>query len=132
MDLQQGAAMADEEKKIIVDDDWKAEARKEKERLAQETAKQEPLPDPNFAEVINMIAIQAMVGFGGMAGPGGERIPPNLEIAKHYVDMLQVLEDKTKGNLTDDEKNLLDQVIYEVRMRYIQSASGGAVPPGTP
>jgi hypothetical protein len=124
--------MADEEKKIIVDDDWKAEARKEKERLAQETAQQEPLPDPNFAEVINMIAIQAMVGFGGMAGPGGERIPPNLDIAKHYVDMLQVLEDKTKGNLTDDEKNLLDQVIYEVRMRYIQSASGGAVPPGTP
>jgi len=124
--------MADEEKKIIVDDDWKAEARKEKERLAQETAKQEPLPDPTFAELVNMIAIQAMVGFGGMAGPGGERIPPNLEIAKHYVDMLQVLEDKTKGNLTDDEKNLLDQVIYEVRMRYIQSASGGAVPPGTP
>jgi hypothetical protein len=124
--------MADEEKKIIVDDDWKAEARKEKERLAQETASQEPLPDPNFAELLNMIAIQAMVGFGGMAGPGGERIPPNLEIAKHYVDMLQVLEDKTKGNLTDDEKKLLDQVVYEIRMRYIQSASGGAVPPGTP
>ncbi len=124
--------MADEEKKIIVDDDWKAEAKKEKERLAEETAKQEPLPDPTFAELVNMIAIQAMVGFGGMAGPGGERIPPNLEIAKHYVDMLQVLEDKTKGNLSDDEKNLLDQVIYEVRMRYIQSASGGAVPPGTP
>jgi len=124
--------MADEEKKIIVDDDWKAEARKEKERLAEETAKREPLPDPTFAELVNMIAIQAMVGFGGMAGPGGERIPPNLEIAKHYVDMLQVLEDKTKGNLSDDEKNLLDQVIYEVRMRYIQSASGGAVPPGTP
>ena len=124
--------MADEEKKIIVDDDWKAEARKVKERLAEETAKREPLPDPTFAELVNMIAIQAMVGFGGMAGPGGERIPPNLEIAKHYVDMLQVLEDKTKGNLSDDEKNLLDQVIYEVRMRYIQSASGGAVPPGTP
>ena len=124
--------MADEEKKIIVDDDWKAEAKKEKARLAQETTTQESLPDPTFAELINMIAIQAMVGFGGMAGPGGERIPPNLEIAKHYVDMLQVLEDKIKGNLTDDEKNLLDQVIYEVRMRYIQSASGGAVPPGTP
>ena len=124
--------MADEEKKIIVDDDWKAEAKQEKERLAQETVRQEPLPDPNFAELINMIAMQAIVGLGGMAGPGGERIPPNLEIAKHYVDMLQVLEDKTKGNLSEDEKKLLDQVIYEVRMRYIQSASGGAVPPGTP
>jgi hypothetical protein len=124
--------MAEEEKKIIVDDDWKAEAKKEKERLARETAKQEPLPDPTFAELVNTIAVQAMVGFGGMAGPGGERIPPNLEIAKHYVDMLKVLEDKTKGNLTDDERKLLDQVMYEVRMRYIQSASGGAPPPAPP
>ena len=124
--------MADEEKKIIVDDDWKAEARKEKERLAQETTKHEPIPDPSFAELVNMIAVQAMVGFGGMAGPGGERIPPNLDIAKHYVDMLQVLEDKTKGNLTDDEKQLFDQVVYEIRMRYIQSASGGAAPPAPP
>jgi hypothetical protein len=124
--------MADEEKKIIVDDDWKAEAKKEKERLAQETTQQEAIPDPTFAELINMIAMQAIVGFGGMAGPGGERIPPNLDIAKHYVDMLQVLEDKTKGNLTDDEKKLLDQVAYEIRMRYIQAASGGTPPPAPP
>lgn len=124
--------MAEDEKKIIVDDDWKAEAKQEKERLAEETAKQELLPEPTVAELINMIAMQAMVGLGGMTGPGGERIPPNLEIAKHYVDMLQVLEDKTKDNLTDEEKTLLDQVMYEVRMRYVQSASGGAVPPGTP
>jgi hypothetical protein len=124
--------MPEEEKKIIVDDDWKAEARQEKERLAEETARQEPLPDPNFAELINMIAVQAMVGLGGMSGPGGERIPPNLELAKHYVDMLHVLEEKTKNNLTGDEKELLDQVMYEVRMRYIQSATGGAGPPGAP
>jgi len=124
--------MTEEKKKIIVDDDWKAEAKQEKERLAQETAKHEPLPDPTFAELINMITMQAMVGLGGMSGPGGERIPPSLEVAKHYVDMLQVLEDKTKNNLTDDEKKLLDQVLYEMRMRYVQSASGGAVPPAIP
>jgi hypothetical protein len=128
----EGVAMTDEQKKIIVDDDWKAEAKKEKERLAQETSAPEPLPSPTFAELINMIAVQAIVGFGGMTGPGGERIPPNLEIAKHYVDMLQVLEDKTKGNLTDDEKSLFDQVMYEIRMRYIQSASGGAPPVAPP
>jgi len=121
--------MAEEEKKIIVDDDWKAEAKQEKERLAEESAQHEPIPGASFVELINMIAMQAMVGMGGMAGPGGERIPPNLEIAKHYVDMLQVLEDKTKNNLTEDEKTLLDQVLYEIRMRFVQSASGGAVPP---
>ena len=124
--------MAEEEKKIIVDDDWKAEARQEKERLAEETVKHEPLPDPTFAELINMIAMQALVGMGGMSGPGGEHIPPNLEAAKHYIDMLQLLEDKTKNNLTDEEKELLDQVLYEMRMRYVQSSSGGAVPPASP
>lgn len=124
--------MAEEEKKIIVDDDWKAEARQEKERLAEETAKHELLPDPTFAELVNMIAMQAMVGMGGMSGPGGERIPPNLEAAKHYVDMLQLLEDKTKDNLTDEEKQLLDQLLYEMRMRYVQAASGGAAPPPSP
>jgi len=120
--------MAEEEKKIIVDEDWKAEAKREKERLAEETAKREPLPGPNFAELLNLIAMQAMVGLGLVSGPGGERIPPNLEIAKHFVDLLQVLEDKTKNNLTPEEKKLLDQVLYEMRMRYVQAA-GGAPPP---
>jgi hypothetical protein len=124
--------MAEEQKKIIVDDDWKAEAKREKERLAEETAKSEPLPHPSFAELVNMIAMQAIVGLGGVAGPGGERIPPSLEVAKHYVDMLQILEDKTKNNLTEEEQKLLDQVLYEIRMRYVQSASGGVVPPTTP
>jgi hypothetical protein len=120
--------MTEQEKKIIVDEDWKAEAKREKERLAEETGKREPLPDPNFSELLNLIAMQAMVGLGLVSGPGGERIPPNLEIAKHFVDLLQVLEDKTKNNLTPDEKKTLDQVLYEMRMRYVQAA-GGAGPP---
>ena len=122
--------MSDDPKKIIVDDDWKAEAKREKERLAEETTHEEALPDPSFAELVNMIALQAMIGFGGMAGPDGQRIPSNFEIAKHYIDMLQVLEDKTKGNLSEEEKKMLDQVLYEIRMRYMQVVGGG-MPPGT-
>ena len=127
--------MADEEKKIIVDDDWKAEAQREKERLSEEAAAApEEIPEPSFPELINMVAMQALYAMGGMPGPSGERIPPNLEIAKHYVDMLQMLEEKTKGNLSDEEKTLLDQVMYEIRMRYVQTAGGGAgaTPPTTP
>lgn len=120
--------MADEEKRIIVDDDWKAEAKQEKERLAEETVASEPVPDASFSELVNMIAMQAVVHLGGV-GPGGERIPPSLEISKHFVDMLQVLEDKTKNNLSDEETKLLDALLYELRMRYVQAAGGG-VPPG--
>jgi hypothetical protein len=118
--------MPDEPKKIIVDDDWKAEARKEKERLAQETVEQGPLPAASFAELVNLIVMQAMAGMGLLPGPGGERYAPNLEVAKHFIDMLQVLEDKTKSNLTVEEKGLLDQVLYEMRMSFVQVAGGGA------
>lgn len=125
--------MADEPKKIFVDDDWKAEAKREKERLTEETAgKREAAPDASFAELVNLLVIQAMVGLGMMGGPGGERIPPNPEIAKHFIDMLQVLDDKTKGNLSAEEKKLLDQVLYEMRMRYVQFGQGMGAGSGRP
>jgi len=118
--------MPDEGKKIIVDDDWKAEAKREKERLTQEVKRSEPLPGPSFAELVNIVVMQAMAGLGLLGGPGGERMPPDLEIAKHFIDMLQLLEDKTKNNLTPEEKRLLDQVMYETRMTFVQMAGGAA------
>lgn len=124
--------MADEEKKIFVDDDWKAQAQAEREKLAEEqqSAASQQLPDASFAELLNMLVMQAMAGFGAMATPDGQRIPPNMGIAKHFVDMLQVLSDKTKGNLTDEEQQVLDQVLYELRMRYVEMTTGGAAVPG--
>lgn len=120
--------MADEAKKIIVDDDWKEQARREKERLAAQAQSQ---PEPaargmrasGFMEVVNVLVMQAMAGLGLLAGHGGERIPPNLEAAKHFIDLLQVLDEKTKGNLSPEEKTALDQVLYEMRMTYVQMAS---------
>ena len=122
--------MPDEEKKLIVDDDWKAEARREKERAAEDAAQHETLPAPSFSELVNIIVMQAMAGMGLFAGPGGQQVPPNLEMAKHFIDMLQILEDKTKGNLTPDEKKLLDQVLYEMRITFVQLAGGTGGPAG--
>jgi hypothetical protein len=120
--------MPDDEKKLIVDDDWKAEARREKERAAAETTQREALPVASFSELVNIIVMQAMAGLGLFAGPGGQQMPPNIEVAKHFIDMLQVLEDKTKGNLVPDEKKLLDQVLYEMRMTFVQFAGGAGTP----
>lgn len=113
-----------DEKRIFVDDDWKAQAQAEKERLSEQTAQTEagPAPTPQFAEILDLIVMQAAAGLGLMRGHGGERIPPNLEIAKHFIDLIQVLEDKTKGNLSPEEKKMMDGVLYEMRMRYVQVA----------
>ncbi|MCK6456849.1 MAG: DUF1844 domain-containing protein [Phycisphaerae bacterium] len=111
-----------DEARIHVDDDWKAEARREKERLASEVEARDPAEprEVNFAELVNLLAMQAMVGLGGLSGPGGQSIPPNPEIAKHYIDLLDILDQKTKNNLTDPEKRIIDTTLYNLRMAYVE------------
>ncbi|MCH8146908.1 MAG: DUF1844 domain-containing protein [Planctomycetes bacterium] len=122
--------------RLHIDSDWKTEAAREKERLAKETAEQ-PAPDggapgqPVFADLINMLAMQAAVALGGYKGPGGESIPSNPEAAKHHIDLLDVLDEKTKGNLSDEEKRVLDTVLYELRMQYVQIVGSARPSPGT-
>ena len=129
--------MSDEESsRLHIDSDWKTEAAREKERLAQETAAESApaggIPgQPVFADLINMLAMQAAVALGGYKGPGGDAIPSNPEAAKHHIDLLDVLEEKTKGNLSDDEKRVLDTVLYELRMQYVQVVGSARPSPGT-
>lgn len=120
--------MTDENKALHVDDDWKAEARKEKERLADVEAPGEAMPDASFVGLIELLAMQAIVGLGGLVGPDGQRVPPNLGAAKHFIDILQLLVEKTRNNLTDVEKRTLEGVLYDLRMRFVEMTTG--VPPG--
>ena len=116
-----------DEPKIQIDDDWKSEAAKEKERLAEtvDTGHPRQLPAADFTGLIQLIAMQAIVGLGGMAGPAGQEIPPNLDLAKHHIDMLDVLEKKTKGNLDPNEKAILDTTLHQLRMAYVEVSRGG-------
>lgn len=126
--------MSDDSPKIHVDSDWKAQAQREKERLAKEAEAEKaggPVPDPTFAELINMLAMQAIIGLGGYQSPDGQRIPPDVELAKHHIDLLEMLGKKTEGNLSKEEKQALDRVLYELRMRFVEMISRpGQAPPG--
>ena len=126
--------MAEEEPKLHIDDDWKSEAAAEKERLA-EKVKDRPeqrLPATDFKGLVSLLAMQAMVGLGGMVGPEGQELPPSLELAKHHIDLLDVLDQKTAGNLDADEKKLLDTTLHQLRMAYVESLSGGGRAPKSP
>jgi len=130
--------MAEEEKKIIVDEDWKHEAQREKEVLAakekaEEEDKQEdkqedepqergPLPAGNLAALISMLATQSLFAMGLLQVKGQEERKPDLEMAKYNIDMLEVLEEKTKGNLTDEEQAVLSTTLSELRMGYVKVA----------
>lgn len=112
------------EPKIIVDSDWKQEAAEDKKRLDEQTRaapESRALPQPGFIEIVNLLVMQAAVGLGGYKAPTGENLPPDLPMAKHFIDLLEVLQKKTEGNLADDEKKALDAMTYEMRMRYVEA-----------
>jgi hypothetical protein len=123
----------EKEKKIIVDEDWKAEAQREKEILAaKEKAEKEkeqeekqargPLPQGNFAALISMLTTQALFALGLLQVKGQEKREPDLELAKYNIDMLETLEEKTKGNLTKEEETVLVNTLNELRMGYVKVA----------
>jgi hypothetical protein len=118
-------------KKIIIDDDWKKEAAQEKEKLAEIDESSEfagPMPAASFSSLVQMLAMQALIGLGGFAGAGGQEIPPNLQLAKHHIDLLDILDHKTANNLDPREKQLLDTTLHQLRMAYVESVRGAGSP----
>jgi hypothetical protein len=111
---------------IHVDSDWKAQAEAERTRLAAKDAAMdaraaeagnEQLPPAEFRSLVGLLASQAVMGLGTMADPQG-RVVVDLEGSKFAMDLLQVLHDKTKGNLTPEEAGELDEVLRELGMRF--------------
>ena len=80
------------------------------------------IPPASFASLVQSLMTQALFYLGELAPQGSEPML-NLDMAKHQIDTLGVLEEKTRGNLTDEEKRLLDLALYETRQRYISVAS---------
>ena len=83
----------------------------------------------NFASFVLSLVHTAAVHFGDVADPvSGERHAPNLQLAQQMIDILAMLEEKTRGNLSAEERQLIDQVLYELRMRYVEVSRAGAAP----
>ena len=122
--------MSDEEKKIIVDEDWKAQAQKEKETLKEqekvEHEKKEeprpPMPEANFSGLVSMLATQAFYALGLIRPEGDEekQVEPDWQIAKFNIDMLGMLEEKCRDNLSDEEASLLKSTLDQLRMLFVQ------------
>ena len=79
-------------------------------------------PPASFGVLVQSLLTQILYYLGDLSTRGGEP-QINLDMAKHQIDLLGVLDEKTRGNLSDDEKKLLDTALYETRMRYVSVAS---------
>ena len=76
-------------------------------------------PPLDLAGLISMLATQALFALGVLQVKGEEPREPDLELARYNIDMLQALEDKTKGNLTPEEQELLKNTLSDLRMGYV-------------
>ena len=124
----------EKDKKIIIDEDWKAQAQREKQvQAAEEKTEHEedeaqkhhgPLPAADFTALIGMLSTQAFFALGLLGTPEDkdEKKEPDLELAKYHIDLLTALEEKTKGNLSEQEQQLLSNSLQQLRMVYVNIA----------
>ena len=96
---------------------------------AQPAAAQPAGPEPededsetseHFAMLVSYLSTTAMFQLGLLPGPGGEYMPSDLANGSRTIDLLEVLQEKTRGNLTLQEAKLLEDVLYELRMTFLE------------
>jgi hypothetical protein len=87
------------------------------------------LGPPDFETIVSYLSTTAFFQLGLLAGPGGQRIPPDLVNARRTIDMLEVLQLKTRGNLSSDENQMLDDALYELRMTFVEVQKRLTQPP---
>ncbi len=121
---------------IVTDEDWKSRVKEEDKKLDAATqggnvtsaadsgehseAEDDEIhmPDASFFTMIQMFSTQAVVAMGLIPGPDGEsRVEPSL--AKHFIDLLGILEAKCAGNLTAQESQFLSGTLHELRMAFV-------------
>ena len=120
-----------EEPKIVIDEDWKSRVRAEREAAKQARSSASPeaepadegaarrIPPASFEVLVSTLMAQALTAMGKLPDPvqGHPVVRPDL--AKHTIDTLDMLEEKTKGNLTKDEAGMLDSVLHQLRMMFV-------------
>ncbi len=124
--------MADE-KKIIIDEDWKSQVQAEKEQAAKpkpagaasaesSATTDPPMPPASFELLLTTLATEALAALGQVPHPVTGKAQTQRNQAKFLIDTIDVLQEKTTGNLTAAEQELLDSLLHQMRMVFIQTA----------
>ena len=129
--------MAEEEKGFVIkdrrtfddkgdvkDQEKKEEPRKEEPRKKASSDQEEgmPLPEVNFNSLIFSLSSSALINLGEIADPNTGQKQKDLPLAKHTIDTIAMLQDKTKGNLNPEEQRFLDTILADLRWRYVKLA----------
>lgn len=83
----------------------------------------QPLPPASLETLIYMLATSAIVNLGLVPNPVDQKTERNIKAAQHSIDLLNLLKEKTRGNLSPQEEKLLEEVLYDLRMKFIKTVS---------
>jgi len=116
--------MAKEKKKKDIKFTEKKEDKDWKEKAAEDKKKEFKMPplEVNFVMFITSLSMQAMMSLGLYPNPATKKEEKNLDAAKYTIDTITMLQEKTKGNLTSEESRLIDNILYDLRMKYIEAS----------
>ena len=125
----------EEEKGFVVRDkrfsagkEEKEEARTEEQEKISEASKEEvssqtaPLPEIDFTNFVLSLSTSALIQLGDVPDPFTQKTDKNLPLAKQTIDLIGMLKEKTKGNLSSEEGKVVEYVLYDLRMRYVKAA----------
>jgi hypothetical protein len=126
-----------DEKKIIIDEDWKSQVAAEKEAALRKPAAEAfsvdassadelggELPEASFELLISTFVTEAMVALGQFPHPGTGQIEADPGHAKFAIDMIEVIVEKTKGNLDPMEEQGIKDILHQLRMAFIAVTQG--------
>lgn len=101
-------------------DEAEAPGETEPKEDVEKTQTEIPLPEVNFTTFLLSLNSSALLHLGEIADPISKEKNRDLSLAKHTINVIAMLQEKTRGNLTEDEKRLVDGILYDLRMRYVQ------------
>jgi len=100
----------------------KAEKEEDKEKEKEKEKGSAPLPEINFSSFLVSVSSSTLLHLGEIADPQSGEKKKDLALAKQSIDIISLLKDKTKGNLTQEEEKLLEHLLYDLRIRFVKAS----------
>jgi hypothetical protein len=94
----------------------------EKKEESKEEAERPPLPEVNFNSLIFSLSSSVLLHLGEIAEPQSGEKKKDIALAKHTIDIIAMLKEKTQGNLTEEEEKFLESILADLRLRYVKAA----------
>jgi hypothetical protein len=88
-------------------------------------ARQETLPEINFSTFVISLSTQALMNLGEIANPLSGKVETDIPVAKQMIDILGMLREKTRGNLNGGEEQLMEDILFDLRMKYVEAVKRG-------